>query len=80
MPLPITRPSPSYPRPGATIDYYLPVPASDDITLEFLDAAGKHIKTFTSAAPAPQQHLRKTSQPVMMKLGRAAWSFRAAPG
>lgn len=48
-------PSPTYPRPGATIDYYLPADASDDITLEFLDAAGKHIKTFTSAAPPRQR-------------------------
>jgi len=48
-------PSPSYPRPGATIDYYLPADASDDITLEFLDAAGKHIKTFTSAVPPRQR-------------------------
>jgi len=48
-------PSPSYPRPGATIDYYLPAAASEDITLEFLDAAGKHIKSFSSAAPARQR-------------------------
>jgi hypothetical protein len=48
-------PSPSYPRPGATVDYYLPTDAGEDITLEFLDAAGKHIKTFSSAAPPPQR-------------------------
>jgi len=52
-------PAPSYPRPGALIDYYLSSDlsalsaASTDITLEFLDATGHHIKTFTSAAPAP---------------------------
>ncbi len=47
-------PSPSYPRPGALIDYYLPADAAQDITLEILDAKGAHIKTFTSAqAPRP---------------------------
>ena len=49
-------PSPSYPRPGALIDYYLPTDAAQDITLEILDAKGSHIKTFGSAAtarPAP---------------------------
>ena len=44
-------PSPSYPRPGAWIDYYLPADSPDNITLEILDAAGRHIKTFTSEAP-----------------------------
>ncbi len=44
-------PSPSYPRPGALIDYYLPADATGNITLEILDASGKHIKTFSSEAP-----------------------------
>jgi photosystem II stability/assembly factor-like uncharacterized protein len=44
-------PSPVYPHPGALIDYYLPASASGDVTLEILDGAGKHIKTFTSIAP-----------------------------
>jgi photosystem II stability/assembly factor-like uncharacterized protein len=48
-------PSPIYPRTGATIDYYLPEDATGEITLEFLDAAGHHIKTFTSTAPPPQR-------------------------
>jgi photosystem II stability/assembly factor-like uncharacterized protein len=48
-------PSPTYPRPGATIDYYLPADTTGEITLEVLDATGKHIKTFSSAAPAPQR-------------------------
>ena len=49
-------PSPTYPAAGATIDYYLPEAASGDITLEILDASGKHIKTFTSApAPKPEE-------------------------
>jgi len=46
-------PAPAYPRPGALIDYYLPTDATADISLEFLDSTGKHIKTFSSAAPAP---------------------------
>ena len=47
-------PSPSYPRPGAAIDYFLPTDATEDITLEILDSKGAHIKTFTSAqAPRP---------------------------
>jgi photosystem II stability/assembly factor-like uncharacterized protein len=44
-------PSPSYPRPGALIDYYLPKDADGEVTLELLDSAGKHIKTFSSAEP-----------------------------
>ncbi|QHN05351.1 hypothetical protein FTO74_05490 [Granulicella sp. WH15] len=49
-------PSPTYPRPGAVIDYYLPTEATGDVTLEILDGAGKHIKTFTSATPAAPHH------------------------
>jgi photosystem II stability/assembly factor-like uncharacterized protein len=48
-------PSPSYPRPGALIDYYLPTAATGEITMEILDGAGKHITTFTSAAPVRQR-------------------------
>jgi len=44
-------PSPTYPRPGALIDYYLPTAAEGDVTLEILDATGKHIKTFSSVEP-----------------------------
>lgn len=43
-------PSPTYPHPGALIDYYLPTEAKDDITLEILDLKGSHIRTFSSAA------------------------------
>jgi len=48
-------PSPTYPSPGAGIDYYLPQTASGDITLEILDGSGKHIKSFTSAEPPAQK-------------------------
>lgn len=41
-----------YPVAGAQIDYYLANTPSDDITLQFLDGAGKVIKTFSSAGGA----------------------------
>jgi photosystem II stability/assembly factor-like uncharacterized protein len=44
-------PSPSYPRFGAWLNYYLPTEATQDIKLEILDAKGNHIRTFSSAAP-----------------------------
>jgi hypothetical protein len=47
-------PSPTYPRLGAWIDYYLPSDATDDVTLTILDAKGSQIKTFSSkAVPSP---------------------------
>jgi len=48
-------PSPTYPRPGASIDYYLPAGTTGEITLEILDSKGQHIKTFTSAPPPRQR-------------------------
>jgi hypothetical protein len=49
-------PSPTYPRPGALINYYLPTDSAENITIEILDSNGKHIKTFTSEAqPARAQ-------------------------
>jgi photosystem II stability/assembly factor-like uncharacterized protein len=50
-----SSPSPSYPRPGAWIDYYLPTELDGDVTLEILDGNGKHIRTFTSAAPSARE-------------------------
>jgi photosystem II stability/assembly factor-like uncharacterized protein len=44
-------PSPTYPRPGASIDYYLPKDSAENITIEILDSNGKRIKIFTSEAP-----------------------------
>jgi photosystem II stability/assembly factor-like uncharacterized protein len=47
-------PSPTYPRLGAWIDYYLPADATEEITIEIMDTKGKLIKTFSSkAVPAP---------------------------
>ncbi|HME06468.1 MAG TPA: hypothetical protein VKG25_05430 [Bryobacteraceae bacterium] len=39
-----------YPRPGAMLDYYLPDAPAGDIKVEVFDAAGKPVRTFTSAA------------------------------
>lgn len=43
---------PSYPPPGAHIDYYLASEPAGEVKLEILDAAGKAIRTFSSDAPA----------------------------
>jgi photosystem II stability/assembly factor-like uncharacterized protein len=42
---------PEYPPAGARIDYLLAAP-SGDVKLEILDAAGKTVREYTSAAPA----------------------------
>jgi photosystem II stability/assembly factor-like uncharacterized protein len=42
---------PDYPQPGAAIDYYLGSEPAGDVSLEILDASGKHVRSFTSAAP-----------------------------
>ncbi len=39
---------------GVAIDYYLKAPA-DKITIEFLDAQGRSIRTFTGSAEAPKE-------------------------
>lgn len=44
--------SAQYPTAGAQIDYYLGAVPAQDIKLEVLDAAGKTIRTFTSAGNA----------------------------
>jgi photosystem II stability/assembly factor-like uncharacterized protein len=41
---------PEYPEPGATIDYYLPNPPSDELILEILDASGNVIRGFSSSS------------------------------
>jgi photosystem II stability/assembly factor-like uncharacterized protein len=43
---------PQYPQAGAPIDYYLPAPATQDITLEIQDPSGKTIRKFSSAPAA----------------------------
>jgi hypothetical protein len=43
---------PQYPPVGAMIDYYLASAATEDVTMQVLDATGKVVRSFTSAAPA----------------------------
>ncbi|HTS76179.1 MAG TPA: hypothetical protein VMG40_08250 [Bryobacteraceae bacterium] len=45
-----------YPQPGAVIDYYLAKAPSEDIKLEILDASGKTVRTFSSAAAAEERN------------------------
>lgn len=82
-----SSPSPTYPRPGAWIDYYLPSEPDGDIKLEILDANGRLIRTFTSAAPAPHKvegeeeegHRRRSAPTRLDKsegMHRFAWDFR----
>ncbi len=56
-------PVPQYPRPGATIDYYLRTTPSDDIKLEILDAAGHAVRTFSSAATAERPNREREETP-----------------
>ncbi len=44
--------APQSPQPGAVIDYYLASAATQDITMEILDGAGKLIRKFSSATQA----------------------------
>jgi photosystem II stability/assembly factor-like uncharacterized protein len=46
---------PQYPPAGAMIDYYLPASFSGPVTLEFLDAKGNVVRSYTATdgAPAP---------------------------
>jgi hypothetical protein len=44
-----------YPPTGATIDYYLAIAPSGDISLEILDSAGKVVRAFSSAGAGAQE-------------------------
>jgi photosystem II stability/assembly factor-like uncharacterized protein len=50
-PLPPDEPAGQNPPEGAIVNYYLKSPASEPITLEILDAAGKSIRHYSSADP-----------------------------
>ncbi|HEX8138366.1 MAG TPA: hypothetical protein VF544_12310 [Pyrinomonadaceae bacterium] len=52
--IPPTATTGKNPPNGAVIYYYLKNKPASQITIEFLDAAGKSIKKFTSKAPEPQ--------------------------
>jgi hypothetical protein len=53
-PLPATSTIGSNPPAGAVVYYYLKSKPTTDVVLEFLDAQGKTVRTFTAKAPAPQ--------------------------
>jgi photosystem II stability/assembly factor-like uncharacterized protein len=50
-PWPPEVPAGENPPPGAIVDYYLPAAASGDVKLEFLNAAGKVVRTYSSSDP-----------------------------
>ena len=54
-------PASQYPLPGAMIDYYLASAPAGDITLDILDASGKVVRKFSSAARAPKSGPRAPS-------------------
>jgi hypothetical protein len=47
--------APQYPAPGAQIDYWLPAGFAGDLRLEILDATGKVVQQFASAAQGQQR-------------------------
>jgi photosystem II stability/assembly factor-like uncharacterized protein len=63
-PLPPTATIGSNPPAGAVVYYYLKSKPTTDVVLEFQDAAGKTIRTFTAKAPAPQPSPLPGSAPV----------------
>jgi photosystem II stability/assembly factor-like uncharacterized protein len=79
-----------YPRAGAMIDYYLPRDAAEDLKLEFIDAAGEVVRTFTTAATAADRETAGTTDedgdfrprgapPTLIKkagLNRFTWDLR----
>jgi photosystem II stability/assembly factor-like uncharacterized protein len=63
-PLPATATVGSNPPAGAVVYYYLKSKPTTDVVLEFLDATGKTIRSFTAKAPAPQPSPVPGSAPV----------------
>ncbi|HEX6974418.1 MAG TPA: hypothetical protein VF147_08455, partial [Vicinamibacterales bacterium] len=53
-PLPQEEPAGQNPPDGAVINYYLKDAAAGAVTLEILDAAGKVVRTYSSADPTPE--------------------------
>ena len=77
---------PEYPAVGARIDYLLPAPA--DLKLEILDAAGKSIRSYSSAGAAPQRGGGgggrrgglPSTLPARAGMNRFVWDLRYAGG
>jgi hypothetical protein len=79
---------PEYPPAGARIDYYLASP-SGDVTLEILDATGKIVRSYSSAAavggPAGRGGGRRggglpSALPMKSGMNRFVWDLRYAGG
>jgi photosystem II stability/assembly factor-like uncharacterized protein len=89
VPSPPNRPDlPEYPAVGARIDYFL-ASASGDLKLEILDAAGKPVRAFSSAATAMAGGGRgggrrggglPSSLPTKIGMNRFVWDLRYAGG
>jgi photosystem II stability/assembly factor-like uncharacterized protein len=84
---------PTYPPPGAYIDYFLAREAAGPVTVEILDAKGVVVRTFSSEAPAraaapsraesaDEEYPRRASAPVRLStapgMHRFQWDLRAA--
>lgn len=63
-PLPLDEPQGQNPPNGAILDYYLKSPASEPVTLEILDSAGKVVRQYSSADKVPQIDPRKLNIPM----------------
>ena len=79
---------PEYPPVGARIDYYLPRPPGE-LKLEILDAAGRTVRSFGSAASAPRSGGRgsgrrggtlPTALPTRVGMNRFVWDLRYTGG
>jgi photosystem II stability/assembly factor-like uncharacterized protein len=76
---------PEYPPVGARIDYYLAQP-SGEVKLDILDAAGKVVRSYTSAASAPAPAGRggggrrgaalPSTLPMKVGMNRFVWDLR----
>lgn len=49
------QPVPDYPTPAVVVDYYLPDPAPQSVSLEILDADGKLVNAFTTAPETDEE-------------------------
>jgi photosystem II stability/assembly factor-like uncharacterized protein len=78
---------PEYPPVGARIDYYLPA-AAGELKLEVIDAAGKVVRTFSSAANAAPTGGRggrrggglPSTLPAKIGMNRFVWDLRYPGG
>ena len=76
--MPRIMPMPEYSLVGAEVDYYLASEPSSDITMEFIDAAGKVVRKFSSAAGAEEGGRGPRYPSLTKKAGmqRFVWDLR----